>query len=191
MGALGAVARESSASGIVLAKRARARTLRAFAQATREMFGEHVERALMESLPSADGEWVDVEAVVAICERAWRGPLGHDEEQLRVWTDRMMDRGFGLARKLLLAIATPSGLLRRAGDLWRDEFTTGRLVAYNTSPTTALATLHDHIFLETELMRAVVSETFRYSVQLTGAKDVREVHEIAANGALVVHLSWR
>jgi hypothetical protein len=154
------------------------------------MFGEQVERALMAGIAEPEGDWVAIDSIVTVCERAWRGPLGHDRETLRTWSDRMMDHGFGLARKLLLAIATPSGLLRRAGELWRDEFSDGRLIAYNTSPTSAIASLHDHVFLDTELMRTIIAETFRYSLQLTGAKGAREVHEIAANGALVVRLSW-
>lgn len=191
MGAVQGAARHDAVSGerIAIASRTRARTVDAFAAATRELLGESAAREVMADLSPIDGEWAPTADVVEICERAWR--LMHGDVSLRnAWADRMIDHGFGRVRKLLLAVATPAGLLRRAGELWRDEFSDGRLIAYTTSPTSATASLHEHAFVETALMRDIISETFRYTLTLTGARDAREVHEIHANGTLVIRLSW-
>lgn len=174
----------------------RGRTVRAFAAASRDMFGEAATRELIATLPEAaradvdEQDWVPAEYVTWWCERAFEGPLGRDPAKLRAWACRMIDHGFGRFRRLLLTIATPAGLVRRAGDLWREEFNQGRLVAYTTSPGSAIASLHDHVFLAKDVTRDLLAETFRYNVELAGGRGAREQHTLHANGALIVELSW-
>lgn len=190
-------ARHDAVSGdrIAVVRCTRARTLHALARATRDMFGDPVERELLAAIPSEaraldDHEWLSIDHLERFCELAWEGPLGGNLALLRTWTDRMIDHGFGRVRRLLLTIATPAGLVRRAGELWRDEHTDGRLIAYSTSPKSAIATLHEHDFIGNPLMRQLVAETFRYSLELAGARGAQEAHHAHANGTLVVNLTW-
>ena len=174
----------------------RGRTVRAFAAASRDLFGEAALRDLIASLPEAarsevdEQDWVPAEHAIWWCERAFAGPLGRDPVKLRAWACRMIDHGFGRVRRLLLTIATPAGMIRRAGDLWREEFNEGRLVAYATSPRSAIASLHDHVFLKSEVTRDLLAETFRHNVELAGGRGAREQHSLHATGALIVDLSW-
>lgn len=169
----------------------RALTLHACASATRDMFGESVLREVMGSTRTVEErEWVPVEQIMSICECLWDGVMARDGAVLRRWTDGVLDHGFGRVSRLFLSIATPAVLVRRAADLWRGEFSDGRLVAYTTSETSARLSLHEHRFLETALMRDVVSESYRYAVCLTGATGARETHIMRDTGALTVDLTW-
>ncbi len=198
MGAPSGAASHDAVSGerIAVARCARGRTRNAFARATVDLFGEGALASLLASLSEADRAhvddtaWIPVEQVVRFCEAAWKGPLAQDPLKLRAWTDRKMDHGFAAMRRLLLDITTPAGLLRRGGELWRDEFSDGRLVAYSTSPTSGVATLHDHVFIDTEVMRFMIAESFRYALHLSGATDAREHHTIHGTGALLVQINW-
>ena len=160
---------------------ARVRTLHGFIAATREVLGESVlERVrselsprVIEALQRDPEDWVPLEHVIAWCEESLRDA---DAATIRAFVAVMMNHGFGRVRRVLLQIATPHGVLRRATELWRDDFSDGRLVAYATSPNTAVATLYEHRFLESELLRAVVAESFRYVLELSGAADAIEEH---------------
>jgi len=187
---------DASGERLALAMGGRARTLHGFVDATRHVLGEAAyARVSREVAPhvldglALDGEdWVPLEHIVAWCEAAI---VDVPQSKLRPFVDHMMDQGFGRVHRVLLAIATPHGVLRRAGEMWREEFTDGRLVAYATSPNTAIATLYDHRFLESPGLRAVVAESFRYTLALSGARDVIEEHGSEDGGPLLVRFSWR
>jgi len=173
----------------------RARTLQGFIAATREVLGEETLKRVCDDLSprvlqalERDGEdWVPLQDVISWCEESLRHA---DAETVRAFVRVMMDHGFGRVRRVLLQIATAHGVLRRASELWREEFTDGRLVAYATSPNTAIATLYEHRFLESGLLRSVVAESFRYTLELSGAADATEEHERDSDGPLIVRFSW-
>jgi hypothetical protein len=173
----------------------RARTLQGFIHATREVLGDEayarvcaeVHPRILESIASDGEDWVPTEDVIAWCESALRTA---DNDAIRRFVDVMMNHGFGRVRRVLLQIATPHGVLRRASELWREEFTDGRLVAYATSPNSAVATLYQHRFLDSPLLRTIVAESFRYTLELSGATSVTEEHVSDDNGPLVVRLSF-
>lgn len=197
MGAELEKSRSEVSTGERVASRVRGHTMLAFREAARELFGEQGLTRIGSRLPTSmltridqRSEWVPAEFVVAWAEAAWDCLLAHDEVALARYIDRMIDLGFGRVRRLLLAIATPQGVVRRATELWRGELTDGRLVSYGTSPTSARMVLHDHPFLESALLRAIVAEAFRYSLALAGAKDAVAHHEGELGGPLVVSLSW-
>lgn len=175
-------------------RRGRAHILQGVAHATRELRGDDALARAMSELPSEIGdsltrpadEWVPVEHIVSFIE-ATLGPL--DDAKLRESVRLTMDHKWSRARRLLLAIATPSGIVRRASELFRQDFSDGRAVAYMTSPCSAVVTLHDHHFAETPLLRTIAAETVRYALQLSGATDVTE-HHTDDDGPLVVRLTW-
>ncbi len=192
--------REASGVQARLAPMVLARTLFAYRQAAKDQWGNEglaaitaeISEDARESLQLRDDDgWLPESYVVQFCEAMWNGPAARDERSFREVCGRMVDLGFGRARKLLLSVATPHGLLRRAGDLWREELSNGRLVAYGTGDTAGVLTLHDHRWTESPVMRLALSESFRHAVSLTGAKGVVDRHAQNDSGALVVHLVWR
>ncbi|MBI2389801.1 MAG: hypothetical protein HYV09_09435 [Deltaproteobacteria bacterium] len=193
-----AAARASQSSQtITLSDRVRARALAGVREATRELHGaaavDHVLSQLSDEQRASiafEREWVPVELLEAWVAALWDGPLGQDPVAFRRCVDRGLDHGFGRVKKTLLAIATPHGIVRRASELWRGDFTDGRLVAFSTSPTSATLTLHEHCSLSSPLMRELTAESFRYVVQLAGARNAVERHEGAIGAPLVVHVSW-
>lgn len=198
MGELERNRRPEITTGERLTSRVRGHTLPALSEASRELFGDDGHRALLDRLPSpihaklqSPPEWVSLELVIAWIEAAWEGPLRQDHAQLARLVDRTLDLGFGRVRRLLLTIATPHGVVRRASELWRGEMSDGRLVTYGTSPTSARFVLHDHPFLEHPLLRTLTAESFRHAIVLAGAKDAVAEHAGEVGQPLVVNLSWR
>lgn len=189
--------RREITTGERLASRARGHTLSAYSQATRELYGEEWQRRLASQLPKhvqvkldQPPEWIPVEYAIAWMDAVWEGPMRQDRTELVRFVDRVLDHGFGREKRLLLTIATPPGVVRRASELWRGEMSDGRVVSYGTSPTSARFVLYDHPFLEHPLWREITAETFRYAVALAGAKDAIEQHEGDLGQPLVVNVSW-
>lgn len=184
-------------TGERMASRVRGHTLTAFFAALRELHGERTAFAMMAELPprvraatEREAEWLPLEFVVAWLEAAWEGPLARDHAALVRCVDRMMELGFGRVRRVLLAIATPQGVVRRASELWRGELSDGRMVSYSTSATSARFVLYEHPFLENQLTRDVSAEAIRYALALAGAKNARVVAGGALLEPLVLDISW-
>ncbi len=179
-------------------------TLAACRDATRDLFGADGLAAVHDALrdgPCREAlerrlpDWVPDAWAIAWCEAAWSGPIARDHEALGRWVRRMIDRGFGLRQRLLLSIATPSGVVRRAHDLWRSEQSHGRVVPVAAAPTglghDAVLTLHEHAYTEHPVTRDVVAESFRNILERAGAADCVEEHERDAAPTLGVRLRWR
>ena len=187
---------DASGQRLALGTAARARALQGAMHATREVLGEAAyARLLAEVSPSpgsvlnlAADEWIPLEHLAVWCEASLRdaGPA-----MVRPFVDRMMRDAFGRVRRVLLQIATPHGVLRRSSELWREDFSGGRLVAYATSPNTAIATLYEHRLLDSAVLRAMVAESFCYTLRLSGAIDATEEHGGDAGAPLLVRISWR
>ncbi|MGZ3421890.1 MAG: hypothetical protein ACXVEF_10020 [Polyangiales bacterium] len=178
----------------------RGRILEGFKPAVRQIFGEDAVVRIAAHLPDAvrastlDGptpNWVPEAHMIAFCTAVDEVLGGGDDEALRRWSASAIDHGFGVARRVLLTIATPSVIVRRSGELWRDEFTSGRLVAFSTQSNEALLTLHESPFTEAVRMRVVVAEAYRRTVELAGANDVAAAYDPESARTLAVTLCWR
>lgn len=186
-----------SSQTITLSDRVRARAVNGLREATREVYGAAEVDRVLASLTDEqraslqfEREWVPVSLMEAWVAALLEGPGAHDRAAFRRCVDRGLDLGFGRVKKTLLAIATPHGIVRRASELWRGEFTEGRVVAFSTSPTSASLTLHDHCTLASPLMREVVAETFRRALELAGARDAVERHSGEPGSPLPILVSW-
>jgi hypothetical protein len=186
------------ATGERIASRVQGHTLLALLEATRELYGESWVARLGSHLPSSmltrlreRSDWIPVEYVMAWFEAAWDGPLVQDEAALRRFVDRIIDLSFGRVRRLLLSIVPPHGIVRRGPELWRGELSDGRFVSYATSPTSAHVAIYEHPLLDSAVMRLVTVEALRYSLSLSGAKDLVAHHEGGLGEPLVISMSWR
>jgi hypothetical protein len=100
-----------------------------------------------------------------------------------------VDQGFGRVKRFLLSVSTPHTLAPRVAALWREEYSTGRLVVSHIEERSTELSLSDHPYVEIPLMREVIAEVYRYVLQLTNAKNVSGVHAVRG-GSLVVVLRW-
>jgi hypothetical protein len=178
----------------------RGRILEGFEPALREIFGEDAVGEMSKRLPAAvrattlarpAPHWVPETHMIAFCAAVDEHFARGDDKLLRKWTARAIDQGFGVARRVLLAIATPSVIVRRSSELWHDEFSSGRIVAYSTQPNEAMITLHDHAYNENPRMRVVVAEALRRTLELAGAKDAAAAYDPEPSRTLAVSLCWR
>lgn len=133
--------------------------------------------------------WVPERYFVEWFTAAFEGPCGGDTMRFAKLADEITECGFGRAKKLLLSLASPWLVLRRADALWRGEHTHGRLVVARLAENAARMVLSDHPFTETALLRDGISEAFRYILALSNAKSPVETHALV-DGALHVHLHW-
>lgn len=176
-------------------RRARAHVFHGYAHATRTLLGDAAhERVLRElgpevadSLAHPGDDWVPIEHLARYCELVL---AGLDDERLREVSRLAVDHGLPRARRLLLTVATPHGLLRRSSEMFRENFNDGRMVAYATSPCSALITMYEHRFNESALLRTLAAESMRYMLQLSGAADATEHHDADASTPLVVRFTW-
>ena len=134
--------------------------------------------------------WVPERTFMAWMTALWEGPCNQDQESFARWVRRLNDRGFGTARRLMLSLANPSLILRRADVLWHDEHTHGRMIVAPLDPQCARLTLRDHPFTETELSRAAISEALRHIISRCRVKCATETHSLAKDGSLHIVLSW-
>jgi hypothetical protein len=183
----------------------RRREVEAFHSAAVDLFGEEGLYAIGERMPKdvrdatlsgrdfAD-EWVPDAFIAAWCEAVWFAHCeGHAQGEAEIFAryiDRMIDFGFARAQKLLLSLATPPILLRRAPELWRNEFTHGTLTYAPLTIQSGRLTLRDHVLTTGPILRAAIAEALRYAVSLTRTASVKSTHETARDGALHVMVSW-
>lgn len=166
-------------------------------EATRDLFGmagvEAVlatlspdERALFTGPPP---KWVPEAAYIAWTHAVWRGPADRDRARLAAWADRVTDRGFGTARRMLMALASPWVIVRRAGALWRGEHSHGDLTTTPLGSNGTRFELRDSPWCADDVAASAISEAFRYILFRCRVKWVTEEHGVTAN-VLRVDLRW-
>jgi hypothetical protein len=138
-------------------------------EATRDLWGNlGVERvlarldddALAAFLPQATAQdWLPESTYMTWMHAVWDGPCAHDAAGFARWVDRVTDRGFGKARGMLMALASPWVILRRANALWRAEHTHGDLAIARVSGRAARFELARHPYVGDPVASAAVSES--------------------------------
>lgn len=169
-------------------------------EATRDLWGNiGVERvfagldadARAAFLPHATAKgWLPESTYIAWMHAVWEGPCAHDAAGLARWVDRVTDRGFGKARGMLMALASPWVILRRANALWRSEHTHGDLAIARVSGQAARFELAHHPYVGDPVASAAVSESFRYIILRCRVREASETHTVAPDGALHVSVVW-
>jgi hypothetical protein len=170
----------------------------AFHQAAREMWGEDGLADIRARMPAREGDeafavhlpvWVQERLVIAWCFALWEGRADRNRARYVAWLHRVTDLTFGRVRRLLLSVATPAKILGMAGELWRADRTHGTLEG-SVDGKRGVFVLSDHPYTETPQARATMAENFRYTIELTRAKNVTETHARRIDGALEVKIKW-
>ena len=134
-------------------------------------------------------EWIALEDLIAWHVAVWNGPARRDEKIMTEHIHATVDQGFGRVKRVLLSMSTPHSLAPRVAALWRDEYSTGRLVASSLEDRSVQLTLSDHPYVEIPLMRYVIAEVFLYVVGMTRVENVRASHAVR-DSSLTVVLRW-
>ncbi len=175
------------------------KSLIGFRTACEQMWGPIGYEAIRRALPAdvSDrtaglrplADWIPLDDLIAWHEAVWNGPAKRDEQIMTQHIHATVDQGFGRVKRLLLSVSTPHTLAPRVASIWRDEYSTGRLAATSLEEQSVQLTLTDHPYVQSPLMRYVISEVFKYVVSLTNADDVTATH-VVRDSALVVVLRW-
>jgi hypothetical protein len=134
-------------------------------------------------------EWIPVDDLVSWHLAVWNGPAERNEATFMEHARVTVDQGFGRVKRFLLSVSTPHTLAPRVAALWREEYSTGRLVVSHIEERSTELSLSDHPYVEIPLMREVIAEVYRHVLSLTNAKTVSGVHAVRG-GSLVVVLRW-
>jgi hypothetical protein len=172
--------------------------LLAFHQAAQERWGTEGLLDIRTRMPPREAEeafagrvpaWVPERVPIAWCFALWEGRADRDRSRYVAWLHRVMDLSFGRVRRMLLGMAMPEKLFPMAHKLWSDDHTHGSLEG-RCEDKRGVFVLRDHPYVDTPQARATIAENFRYSVQLTRARNVVETHARRVDGALEVKLRW-
>ncbi|HEX3597309.1 MAG TPA: hypothetical protein VHU80_19515 [Polyangiaceae bacterium] len=156
-------------------------------QGVAEMLAPDVRERTASMRPLPD--WLPLDDLIAWHVAVWNGPAKRNESVFTEHVHKTVDQGFGKVKRLLLSMATPQTLAPRVVALWDDEYSTGYLEAGAIESRSVTLTLHEHPYVQHQLMRMVIAEVYRYVLSLTKAKGVTAVHTVR-DATLVVVLRW-
>ncbi len=172
----------------------------AYREATRALWGDEAIERLVRAMPEDAGraflstqssdEWVPERHVITIADAAWDGPCERDRVTFHRLIDQMIELGFGRVRRILLSLANPPILLRRAADLWREDHTHGTFGYVPLAVDAARITLRDHPYVDSPVQRDAFGEGLRYAMSLCNVRSVTAEATPAPPGALYVLLRW-
>jgi hypothetical protein len=165
--------------------------------ATRDLFGEVGVEAVLAALGPDERaafagdppKWVLEQTYIAWTRAVHEGPARRDAATLARWVDRVTDLGFGKARRMLMSLASPWVIVRRAGALWRGEHSHGDLTSAPLGDNSARFELRDSPYAIDELGASAMSEAFRYILFRCRVKWATEEHR-RVDDALHVELRW-
>jgi hypothetical protein len=174
--------------------------LRSFRASAHALFGDEGVRAIAAHLPDdarartidrevRTNEWLPERFVVAWHEAVWNTAAKQDDASFRAFMDRTMDVGWGKLRRIFLRFITPIDLFARAEELWKDDHTHGEL-RFGVNRNTLIGTLHDHPYATSEVSRRAIAEVFRYALEMTRAKNVREHHSLHGTRDVLIQITW-
>jgi hypothetical protein len=175
------------------------KSLIGFRAACEQMWGPVGYEAIRSALPADVSErsagmrplpdWVPLGDLIAWHEAVWNGPARRDERIMTQHIRATVDQGFGRVKRVLLSMSTPHSIAPRVASLWRDEYSTGSLVATSLEEKRLQLVLSDHPYVQIPLMRYVIAEVFHYILCMTHVEDAVSTHAVQG-ASLVVALRW-
>jgi hypothetical protein len=121
----------------------------------------------------------------------WDDLAARDEAALQRFAEQTIDHGWGRMHSVLVRLATPRILARRAPELWRRDHSHGDVEVVVVDPTTLRLRLSDHPWVRDPVMRRFQARAFRYILSLTRVRDLETVEAPDPAGALVMTATWR
>jgi uncharacterized protein (TIGR02265 family) len=121
----------------------------------------------------------------------WDELTARDEAAFAGFAERTIDHGWGRMHSVLVRLATPKLLARRAPELWRRDHSHGAVEVTVVDPTTLRLRLSDHPWVHDPVMRRFQARSFRYILSLTRVRDLETVEAADVAGALVMTATWR
>lgn len=175
------------------------KSLIGFRAACEQMWGPVGYEAIRSALPADVSDrtagmrplpdWVPLDDLIAWHETVWNGPARRDERIMTQHIRATVDQGFGRVKRVLLSMSTPHSIAPRVASLWRDEYSTGSLVATSLEEKRLQLVLSDHPYVQIPLMRYVIAEVFHYILCMTHVEDAVSTHAVQGS-SLVVGLRW-
>jgi hypothetical protein len=171
-----------------------------YREATRALWGDTGVERFAAALPEDTREllraqmppetWVAVRHSIVLADVAWETLCTRDRTAFHTMIDRVIDFGFGRRQRLLLSLANPPMLLRRAADLWREDHTEGTLGYVPLAVDAARITLRDHPYAESPVQRDAFAEGLRHAMSLSHVRSVTAEELPSPPHTLHVILRW-
>ena len=123
------------------------------------------------------------------CEAVWSGLARQEAGVFEAFIRQSVDHMWGRVHRVLLSLATPHLLARRAPGLWRHDHTHGEAVV-ELRERDGTIRVRDYPYGPSSIMRRGQSESFRYILSHARVHDVRATQHADESGDLVVLLEW-
>jgi hypothetical protein len=169
-------------------------------EAVREVWGDEGVRAVSASLaPRVRDDvfaeplplWIAERSFIALHLAMYETVAERNREEYFRVLRKMTDKSFGVVRRFLVTIASPSRFLESAGSMWKADHTHGSLEGRcDANGRGGALVLRDSPFTETPHARRGIAENLRYVLELTGANGAVATHALVAPGVLEIKLRW-
>jgi len=123
------------------------------------------------------------------CDAVWKGLARQDARTFETFIRKSVDQMWGRIHRVLLSLATPHRLARRAPDLWRHDHTHGEL-SVDLREQDGTIRVRNYPYSSTSIMRRGQTESLRYILSHARVSDVQASHR-DEEGDFVVTLAWR
>jgi uncharacterized protein (TIGR02265 family) len=148
------------------------------------------ERALFDEIATPLA-WYPEQLAVRLARIVWDDLAARDEAAFTGFAERTIDHGWGRVHSVLVRLATPRILARRAPELWRRDHSHGAVEVAVLDATSLRLRLSDHPYVHDPVMRRFQAESFRYILSLTRVPELTVVEGTDPRGSLVMTAAWR
>ena len=154
----------------------------------RHRLGAAARRAILDEIVLPVG-WYPEEHFESLCEAVWSSLARHDVPVFETFIRRSIDHVWGRVHRMLMSLATPHLLARRAPALWRHDHTHGEL-AVELRERDGTVRVRGYPYAPSSIMPRGQAESLRYILSHARVRDVRASHLVDVRGEFVVTLGW-
>lgn len=135
--------------------------------------------------------WFPSRHVIAWAFAIWEGPAGRDREVMSAFVRKQWDLSFGVVRRMMLHLASPTTIVPRLPKLWREDHNVGEVTS-SLEDEGRGATVHFEgtPFVDTPHGRASMAEVYRHAFAQTRARNVTATHAADGPHGMVLRLRW-
>lgn len=133
--------------------------------------------------------WYREDHFESFCEAVWSVLARSDQRAFDTFIRRSIDHFWSRVHKVLMSLATPHLLARRAPALWQHDHTHGTLTV-DLRERGGTVRVRGYPYRRTGIMPRGHSESFRYILSHARVREVRASQVVDERGDFVVTLEW-
>lgn len=146
-----------------------------------------VRHALLDAIVLPVG-WYPEPYFESLCHAVWNGLAARDDALFQSFIHGSIDSVWGRVHRVLMGLATPGLLARRAPELWRHDHSHGEL-SVELRDRSGTIRIARYPYIRADLMAHAQAESLRYILSHARVREVRVSH-VLQDDVLSVKLDW-